>query len=313
MMQNKIYLFFSPHLDDVVLSCGGYVSRLASAGEQVCIITAVTADAPEGTILSKQMKWRYLIWRQGSTAPFKARCSEDEASAALLNVNYEHLGLLDAVFRCDRVQKPLYPTINVNVPIHDEDFKCFVPDLNQKIEQVLNRWERQRVIVFCPLGIGGHVDHVLTRHVIENVCDRQNIIYYEDYPYVNKLDAEKSVNEINDTHDSWDNLTVNLTTSEIEARISAVACHVSQIPILFPSKLQHFENRISLRSLTIGKILMELTGSNVSRERIAMAISDYVSRVGGERYWFRSSGQIPHLDMVWGKARRQDGTYHRKA
>ena len=47
-MSKIVHLFISPHLDDVVLSCGGYIHRLTTSGEKVVIVTVITADVPAG-------------------------------------------------------------------------------------------------------------------------------------------------------------------------------------------------------------------------------------------------------------------------
>ena len=51
-MSKRVHLFVSPHLDDVALSCGGYVRYLTRAGELVIVLTVFSADPPAGTALS---------------------------------------------------------------------------------------------------------------------------------------------------------------------------------------------------------------------------------------------------------------------
>ena len=48
IMSKNVHLFISPHLDDVVLSCGGYIHRLTTSGEKVVIVTVIAADVPAG-------------------------------------------------------------------------------------------------------------------------------------------------------------------------------------------------------------------------------------------------------------------------
>jgi LmbE family N-acetylglucosaminyl deacetylase len=296
IMSEYMFLFISPHLDDVVLSCGGYISRLAAAGEHVIIVTVATADVPKGTSLSRQMIWRHLIWRQGNK-PFAARCREDATAAAILGVQYRHLDLLDAIYRCDASNKPLYPNSNVHVPIHAFDWENYEPILRRELLQVLSAWDSWQVRVFCPLGVGEHIDHILVRSAVEEAYEPQKIIYYEDYPYVNNLDALQYLSYLSNSGESWQTITVKLTPIEIEARIASVACYVSQIPVLFPSKLQHLQNRASFHLLIIGRYLNWPMNMKGSRERIDLPLRSYISRVGGERYWVRNAEQVPDLNM----------------
>ena len=46
-MSNDQWIFISPHLDDVALSCGGLVWRLAQEGQQVSIWTVLAGDPPD--------------------------------------------------------------------------------------------------------------------------------------------------------------------------------------------------------------------------------------------------------------------------
>jgi LmbE family N-acetylglucosaminyl deacetylase len=188
VMAKVVYLFISPHLDDVVLSCGGYIRRLTAAGERVVIATAITADVPVGLPLSREMKKRHNLWRL-EHAPFAARCKEDKAAAALLSAQCVHFDLLDAIYRRDVDGKPLYVNKILGVSVHPDDRAHYEPILRNELQKVLTTWDGQDIRVFCPLAIGGHVDHILVRSAVESVCDSRKIIYFEDFPYVVKSGA----------------------------------------------------------------------------------------------------------------------------
>ena len=106
-MSKRVHLFISPHLDDVALSCGGYVRHLTSAGELVSVLTVFTADPPAGTTLSWFARRNQSAWRL-SDAPFAARRGEDAAAMQLLGAQYRHLDCLDAIYRRDFVGLYLY-------------------------------------------------------------------------------------------------------------------------------------------------------------------------------------------------------------
>ena len=45
-------------------------------------------------------------------------------------------------------------------------------------------------LIFCPLGIGSHIDHVITR----KICDElfKNVIHWSDFPYNEKSQKNAS-------------------------------------------------------------------------------------------------------------------------
>jgi len=296
-ISKNLHLFISPHLDDVALSCGGYLSRLADAGKQVIIVTVATEDVPENFPLSPTMKWRHIIWRQGNS-PFLVRRCEDILAASTLGVQFEHFDMLDAIYRCDKFKKPLYPEKITKVPIQAQDRIDFIPILCTKLRNILSTWAGNQIQVFCPLGIGEHIDHIIVRSAVEEVFESQNIIYYEDYPYVANLSSIQLPNEPSNTFENWKTIIVRLSSGEIEARIAAVESYTSQIPILFPSKIQHLQNRISFHLLKINLSINWPMSLKNSHQRIASLLSSYISKVGGERYWFRNSKQNPENKLI---------------
>ena len=117
--------------------------------------------------------------------------------------------------------------------------------------------------MYCPLTAGGHVDHVIARHAVEQLCPAQQITYYEDYPYAQK-DASALAkllgdgSQEGDDRSMWRSHLVELTPEEIEARIAAIACYGSQMFAVF--------------------------GDAAS---MPQRVREYIARTGGERYWER--------------------------
>jgi CelD/BcsL family acetyltransferase involved in cellulose biosynthesis/LmbE family N-acetylglucosaminyl deacetylase len=282
-MPKSVYLFISPHLDDVALSCGGYIGRLTAAGERVVIATVATADAPSGTPLSWLMKRNHRAWRLGDT-PFGARRCEDIAAADVLGAQYAHLGLLDASYRRKADGKPLYTKNTVGVPVHPDDWKCNEPIVRQKLQELLRFYAGDNVQVFCPLGVGEHVDHIFVRHSVETLCAPQNITYYEDYPYAGQSNAVHTrLNSGAAGH--WQSKPIALTPTEVQARIAAIGCFESQVPGLFPSLFERVQEIARARLPGISSHLELPPSPRASRERMDASLTAYIARVGGERYW----------------------------
>jgi LmbE family N-acetylglucosaminyl deacetylase len=293
-MTEKLYLFISPHLDDAVLSCGGLIKRLSATGSEVVVLTVATADIPEDTPLSGQMKWRYVIWRVGNK-PFAQRRREDVDAVKILGAKTIHWDLLDAIFRVDIDKKPLYPDGNLNVTIHDYDRQNLDPILCDKLRKLNDDLGNKELFVFCPLGIGGHVDHQIVRTAVDKVYKPTKLIYYEDFPYVSKSNGLESLNKLVKNDDIWEQKILGLSENEIESRILAVACYSSQIPILFPSKYQHIQNRLAFYFPQLGDFVVRPINNKGSYQRISIAMKSYISLIGGERYWSHSIEPINSL------------------
>ncbi len=175
---NAVYL--SPHLDDAALSCGGQISARARAGERVLVLTLFTADEPEegGSDLIETLHG--LFGLEGGVVAH--RRSEDIAACETLGAEPRHVPLAEAIYRADENGDFLYNAIRAifSSPVPADSRTV------QKLTRVLSEFADVPEI-FAPLGVGGHVDHVLTRSAAE-IAFRQ-ISYYEEIPYVEKWGA----------------------------------------------------------------------------------------------------------------------------
>ena len=66
MSKNRL-LFISPHMDDAVLSCGGYIGKLTAYGYPVMVLT-LFCGSPEGP-LSPLAEALHAEWRLPKDAP----------------------------------------------------------------------------------------------------------------------------------------------------------------------------------------------------------------------------------------------------
>jgi len=284
------HLFISPHLDDVALSCGGYVYRLTSANEPLAIVTVVTADAPPGVRFSKLAQRHHAAWHLGDT-PFGCRRREDIAAAQLLGAQYIHLDLPDAIYRRDETGRSLYAHVR-DVGIALSDQQHYVPLLCQKLSEVIAAYG-QEVSVYCPLTVGRHVDHLIVRRAVESLCDSSHIIYYEDYPYADQPAAVQF--ELSSPFRvAWHSTQIELTPEEVEARIAAVACYQSQVPGLFPSSAEQILEIVRARVPWTARYLTRTPDLRASRDRMAARLRAYMARAGGERYWLREDSSTSH-------------------
>lgn len=239
-----MFLFVSPHLDDVALSCGGWVARLTAAGQAVTIATLCTADAPDDRPLSPAAQREHRQWQLGDR-PYRQRRIEDERACRVLGAQPVHLGLLDAVYRCDENGAPLYSDNFIGGDVHPFDQRAYYPHIEAALAPLLAAATQ----VCGPLAIGGHVDHVLVRRAVEALTPSDRLCYYEDFPYA-------EAGEPLERADPLVARCIALTTHEIETRVRAIACYASQVRVMFGSA-----------------------------EAMSDRLRRYIARVGGERYW----------------------------
>jgi LmbE family N-acetylglucosaminyl deacetylase len=284
-MTSPTFLFVSPHLDDAVLSCGGLIYRLIQAKHRVIITTVVTTDPPAHTVLSGLAQRNQDSWGLGES-PFNARRLEDIKAIKELGAEYIHLGFLDAIYRVDVNQHPLYTKNVVGIPVHSFDWKNYEPALRVALRSILDRYAGETFYVFSPLSLGGHVDHVIVRRAVESAYEGIPIIYFEEYPYAERLGVISHWMNSGARNDQLIPKVVSLTMNEINARITSIANYSSQLRGLFPSGSERILE-IARARLKLQKVLRFPGNLNASRTRMDSSLRSYIAKVGGERYWVR--------------------------
>ncbi|MEM7351977.1 MAG: PIG-L family deacetylase [Acidobacteriota bacterium] len=149
-------LYVSPHLDDVALSCPGFVWRDVQRGERVIVATVMS---------------------RGSRAAYAGRRREDRRALCRLGAQALHLGRIDAPFR-----QAFYDSFTSIVlqrhPLDDEEAAGVASALAELCRQ------HQPALLVLPLAAGTHIDHRLVhaawrrlQRYVDEVC------FYEDRPY----------------------------------------------------------------------------------------------------------------------------------
>jgi LmbE family N-acetylglucosaminyl deacetylase len=144
--------------------------------------------------------------------------------------------------------------------------------------------------VLCPAGIGGHVDHQLTRMAVERVAKSEAIVYYDEYPY----SAAPTVSAPMDGPASdWYDCVVALSPEELDARIAAIRAYASQLRGLFPSEAERLREIGSARVPVVGRWLVGPPDVKASGDRMAAKIRQDMASSGGERYRWPSGCTSP--------------------
>ena len=158
------WIYLSPHFDDVALSCGGLVWEQVQAGDMVSIWKVCAGSAPHGEPypFAKELHMRWKT-DQGATAQRKL---EDIRSCQRLGASYLYFTIPDCIYRRnlhtdeflyiseESLSGPLLPADTYNITLIGEEIKRSI---------------QADVALVCPLSLGNHVDHQLTRLAAEGM------------------------------------------------------------------------------------------------------------------------------------------------
>ena len=222
-------IFLSPHPDDAVLSCGGWIDQLAQNGERPIVMTVFGGDRPAAVPLSDFARGLHARWQLGDDAPARRR-DEDRAACDRLGCYLIHLPFADAVYRIDPLTRRY---------LYDSEEAIFgaVRDgeiIDRVAEAVQSRLQRAspNAGLVVPLTAGGHVDHVITRLAAERL--NADLIYYEDYPYAEQPERMTQVwGHADGAAPAWVSETVGLSEAALQAKIEAFLQHRSQISTFY--------------------------------------------------------------------------------
>ncbi len=171
-----LFIYLSPHLDDAVFSCGGFIYQQVHQGSRVEIWTICAGDAPPEGELPSFARSLHDRWQAGGN-PAAARRQEDLLACGLVGAVPVHHDLPDCIYRRLPDGSPLI--------LNEADlFQPLPPSELQTAQSLADELRRQlpdAAILISPLGLGGHIDHRLVRHAAE-VLGRP-LLYYADFPY----------------------------------------------------------------------------------------------------------------------------------
>jgi LmbE family N-acetylglucosaminyl deacetylase len=229
----SINLYLSPHLDDVVLSCGGQIAQLVRSGRRVHVVTVFAGDAAPEAAVSPHVRELHERWQLDGHNPSLGRRAEDRAAfkAISASIQVTHLCFPDCVYRLGKMGWPLYFTRD---SIFGEVAEVESP-LMDEVSQALRRMRLPRAAtVYLPLTAGHHVDHQIVRAAGERWAGPRQVIYYEEYPYAEKPEqVTKALNR-----DALRVQRIELDEEALRSKVRAVACYRSQISSFFKDKAE---------------------------------------------------------------------------
>ena len=213
----RILLAVSPHLDDAAFSAGALLWTAAQRGWRVVVATVFTGNVaqPSGFALACQLD-------KGLPADvdyMALRREEDRQACRALGAEPIHLPLLEAPHRGYRNAAALFGGV------HPHD--AVAPAVGERLAQLLA--EVRPDAVLAPLGIGGHVDHLIVREAIVRLSPPR-LRLWEDWPYLDRAGVTDRTKA--SPHD--------ITPQARTAKQQACLCYASQLGFQFggPAELR---------------------------------------------------------------------------
>jgi LmbE family N-acetylglucosaminyl deacetylase len=204
--------------------------RQRRAGEAVLALTIFGGEPKPGEAMSPFALEQHAYW--GSPPrPTRLRRAEDTAAIALLDAVWEHLDLLDAVYRSTAAG--LWPYTGPEAlfgPPNAQDPVC-APELAQTLAARLP--PEPGLTLYAPLGAGRHVDHQVVHLAAGHLMAMgYRLGFYEDYPYAEAPGAIEEALEKSPLQ-GWQRRAVALEPVDLIAKVAALAYYRSQMWILF--------------------------------------------------------------------------------
>lgn len=226
------FLFISPHLDDAVLSCGQFLPELAKLKKSVTVVTVFT-KASAKTISPQAKSFLKKCGAVSAIKFFRNRKKEDTAALHYLHVNSKHLNFIDAAWRLDKDKRPIYANENIQFSgtIKSADKSTVLRIRSQLNKLIANN---KQTLLLCPLGIGGHADHVIIKEVIKKIPGPK--LFWEDYPY----NTNKKLVADFLSHHKFVHRAFRFYGFDFRKKETAIRLYSSQIKSLFPAnKIPH--------------------------------------------------------------------------
>jgi hypothetical protein len=168
-------LYLSPHYDDICYSLGNHVAwrgrgkMLVVFSRSDYIFNARHIEAAGFNGLDQEAKIAH------ATA---VRRGEDQRFAAEVGLTVTYCGFDEAPVRGNESNDARFAR---------QDTPHFAAAIMERIRALAGRNNGSRPSLYCPLGIGGHVDHLVVRDtVLANLAELLELYtphFYEDLPY----------------------------------------------------------------------------------------------------------------------------------
>lgn len=213
-------ILVSPHLDDAVFSCGGWIWDQSQKGVEVEIWTIFAGDPPEGE-LSDLARMIHKSWGL-SRAVVRIRREEDLEACRIVGAIPRHLPFLDCIYRTTPGGEPYYSRAEDIFSGLDPREAGLIDEVKESLLELLP--EGSKLVV--PLAIGNHVDHEVTRKAASRLG--RELTYFADYPYARELEGQDILRFMEDSSE-WQGEQVRISEEGMHCWWQAARAYGSQI------------------------------------------------------------------------------------
>lgn len=185
-------LFISPHFDDVVLSAGSVLGKLAEK-KLAYVVNVFTQVSPAPLTQSAKQALKNAGYSDGRKY-YQDREKQDGQVLKTLGIKPENLGEVEALWRKktwtgrNRWLYQIIPEAGHVYPFYrwqviSGRISLADNDLGARLAEKLRRVIKQTGcgLVWAPWGIGKHVDHLVVRKAAESLG--KDVILWSDFPY----------------------------------------------------------------------------------------------------------------------------------
>ena len=231
------HVFVSPHMDDAVFSAGELILSLVAKKKKVLVVTVFT-EFGDGPISWDARRYLYCSGFWSLTKFSKARKQEDIRVMIKLGVDYLHLGFIDGGFRLRKsvgFLKNLSAYIGLGpkfiYPFHTKKslFSGIVSNydkvLLRKIYSKLEKIVKSNDILYGPICVGNHADHLVVREVSSSFKNKK--YFWVDQPYIIEEGGEKQLKSFKISYKK------SLSVRKVIRKMEVVRYYKSQVKCLY--------------------------------------------------------------------------------
>jgi LmbE family N-acetylglucosaminyl deacetylase len=181
--------FVSPHFDDAVFSAGSLLFAL-SGQTKLVLVNVFTKAGSRHTLSAKA----YLRQCQAPDAVklYKERLAEDKGAVSGIVDEIVNLGFTEALWRKERDISKVRSFLGRFIPESVHTYPTYrfhvargvIALSDRKLIAKLRKYLQtlpSDAVIFCPRGVGDHVDHLLVREAC--LQSQRQIVQWVDFPY----------------------------------------------------------------------------------------------------------------------------------
>jgi len=237
-------IFFSPHLDDAVLSQGGTIAKLTAEEKEVLVVT-IFAQGESNPISGDGKNYLKKCGKTGVREMFIDRKKEDKNAGKVLGFDTLHLGYNAEIYRLrpKTLINSYFPYFRFIYPSLKKAFRGKISSadttlqgrIKKDLKSIIKKYGKPGTKIYGPLGVGSHVDHLIVFEAL-NSLRIKNLFFWGDVPYSKQEKIKKRLKDLAKRKLRFAPQKVDIN-KHANLKKKAILQYTSQIPMLFPDGL----------------------------------------------------------------------------